>query len=97
LQEDQKQKANLEAIATAKLTAAVMRIGQQWGGSPPPDDFGLLLPFPPERETFTDGKTLPIAKDTAQCFFRLIAAGQLPRWAAGDLVRYTVQWKKLAG
>jgi hypothetical protein len=72
-----------------------MVIGQNWGGNKPPDSVAVLLPFPPEKGIFTDGKVFKVSKATATTFFQLIAAGKLPMWAAADLVRYAPQWKEL--
>jgi hypothetical protein len=73
-----------------------MRIGQSLGGSPPPDSLEALLPFPSNSEVHADGKRFAVSKTTATKFFELVAANKLPAWAAGDLVRYTQQWKRLA-
>jgi hypothetical protein len=83
-------------MAIAKLTRQVMMIGQNFGGNKPPDSIGPLLPFPPEKVIFADGKTFPVTPEAARIFFKLVATGKIPRWAAADLIRYTQQWKELA-
>jgi hypothetical protein len=75
----------------------VLSIAKTWGGGGPPDDFGLLLPFPPENKAFAGAKEMQVSPSTARLFFELVAKGKIPKWAAGDLVRHTVQWKAIAG
>jgi hypothetical protein len=74
----------------------VLSIAKIWGGGGPPDDFGLLLPFPPEDKAFAGGKGMTVSPATAKAFFALITKGKIPKWVAGDLVRHTVQWKAIA-
>lgn len=80
---------NLESIAIARLTATVIRLG----GGTPPDDFGQMLPFPPEYQMKGAGG-LNVSKETADIFFKLVTANELPKWAVADLLRHCKTWQR---
>jgi hypothetical protein len=78
----------LESIAIARLTSTVISLG----GGTPPEDFGQMLPFPPEHQ-LKNSNNLKVSKQTADIFFKLLAANELPTWAVADLLRYCKTWQ----
>lgn len=88
IRKETESRTNLEAIAIARLTSTVIRLG----GGTPPDDFGQMLPFPPEQQ-LKHGNSLKVSKQTADIFFKLLAANELPTWAVADLLRYAKSWR----
>jgi hypothetical protein len=89
IRKETESRTNLEAIAIARLTSTVIHLG----GGTPPEDFGQMLPFPPEHQLKNSNK-LQVSKQTAQIFFKLLAANELPTWAVADLLRYCKTWQR---
>jgi hypothetical protein len=89
IRKETEQRTNLEAIAIARLTSTVIRLG----GGTPPEDFGQMLPFPPEHQ-MKNGNNLQVSKQTAATFFKLLAANELPTWTVADLLRYAKSWQR---
>jgi hypothetical protein len=97
IQKSLRSQANIDSIATAKLTAAVMNLGRFFGANTK-SDFTLdsLLPFPNESgNSIKDG--INVSRETAELFFKLISENRLPIWMAADLIKYTNQWKAILG
>ena len=52
-----------------------------------------MLPFPPEQQ-LKNSNNLKVSKQTADIFFKLLAANELPTWAVADLLRYAKSWQR---
>jgi hypothetical protein len=89
IRKETESRTNLEAISIARLTSTVIRLG----GGTPPEDFGQMLPFPPEHQ-LKNSNHLKVSKQTADIFFKLLATNELPTWAVADLLRYCKTWQR---